>query len=175
MVIPFVNSLESFSLHYYDDVRRFCIEDLSGIFYRCLEHDEPRAELDWLTAEKVIGSKIHIFDFSKKFLVLSAYEELRKVDEDFRDKNNREILDYSEVEFDDRLQTIKENLESFLTNDKYDNIIKVISNLSLDNRRDYQKKFLGRDIWDQCYQPFRRMIQDLEFLGYPDYKKVKFG
>ncbi|MEK6914833.1 MAG: hypothetical protein AABW83_04235 [Nanoarchaeota archaeon] len=173
MKLSSLNDLDNLSTDYYDDVRRFCIEDLSGIFYRCLEHEKPRDKLDWLIAEKYIDRKAPVYDFTKKFLVLSVFEELRKIDANGNFINIVQGLsinsDYSNVS-SEKLENILGFLDNFLTKDIFKSIIK---NLSLDERRAYQKKFLGRDVWDKSYQPFRRMIEDLTYLeihGYNFYE-----
>ena len=36
------------------------------------------------------------------------------------------------------------------------------------------KRFLGRDICDELYQPFRRMLEDVKILNGSKYGKILF-
>ena len=113
---------------HFGEVERFCIEDLAGIFYRCLEHEEPRDETDWLTAERWVDGRLKTTKFTEKYLYFSVYEEFRKLD-----KNLREISSYSSSRLNDiEFFNIKEYITSKMDRDEFE---KIINKLSLEDRR----------------------------------------
>lgn len=161
-------NLYSIACKHFHEVERFCIKDLAGIFNRCLEHEEPRAEVDWLTAERWINKKLRVFDFTEKYLILSVYEELRKMDSGLSQINS----DYSGKISSDELERTKTCIYSNIFLDRFENFV---NSIALNKRKENMKRFLGRDVWDELYQPFRRMLQDTEVLNGSKYGKILFN
>jgi len=159
-------NIENFIPSYVGEVTSFCVEDLAGILYKCVEHPEPRKEVDWRTAESYIknNSIENLENLTRKFLILTSYEELRK---------NRTHLPeivkdiYGKVEDFYELKSIKERI-LFLNNQEFSSLI---NGLDYNQRRAYQKIFLGRDVWDDFYQK----IQDSEILKQNGYTGVVMG
>ena len=164
-------NIENFIPKYLGEVRNFCVENLAGVLYMCVEHDEPRTEIDWLTSEDYIRKfRIGIFeDLTKKFLVLTAYEEFRKETDNFPEIVKDHHWKVSSTEVD----KIKEKIV-FLNNQKFSDLV----NISHEKRKSYQKLFLGRDVWDLFYQ---NMWQDNyknpenNLLKSNGYTKIIFG
>lgn len=150
-----------------NEVERFCVKDLAGIFYRCLEHEEPRAETDWLTAERWTNKKLKVFDFTKKYLVLSVYEKLREIDNGLSEI----ITDHSGKISSDELFKVKDYLDSKIIQERFKSIIDCLDS---NKRQEYKKRFLGRDVWDELYQPFRTMLQEAEVINGAKYGKIVF-
>ena len=65
-----------------EEVRKFCVEDLAGVLYSCVEHcADPRDHIDWFTAEEFINAQTtyaESISTAREFVQLSAYEELRR-------------------------------------------------------------------------------------------------
>lgn len=161
-------NLDSIASKHFHEVKIFCVEDLAGIFYRCLEHEEPRAEADWFSAERWINKKYSVFSFTEKYLTLSVYEELRKIDNELIQINS----DFSGKISSDEVFKVKNYLSSKITKERFESIIDCLDS---NKRQEYKKRFLGRDVWDKLYQPFRKVMQDAEIFNESKYGKVLFG
>lgn len=153
-----------------EDVRKFCWEHLAGILYRCVEHPEPRFDVDGNTARLVVREYADnnpppiLRDLTRKFLLTSAYQEVRKT------KTHMPQLDTHKVVYGGLLSlevlTVHQRL-MFLSDDEFANLI---SEIPPNQRRGYQEQFLGRDVWELFYQ---RLKEERLFLDSKGYGRIK--
>ncbi len=157
-------NIENFIPKYLGEVRDFCVEDLAQVLYDCVKHNEPRTEVDWLTAENYIRNvPIGVFeDLARKFLFLTAYEQFRKETDNFPEIVKDCFGRISPKEFD----KVKEKI-IFLNDQKFSDLI----NLSHEQRKNYQKLFLGRDVFDLFY----KKIKETGTLKSNGYAEIIFG
>jgi hypothetical protein len=151
------------------DVQRFAVEKLARILYECAEHSEPRQITDWITAEKHVNQNIQSVswaDLTKQYLMLTAYEELRKTKPELAPADIRDLVSRSNCSGRE-LSRIGLVLASMQDSE----MDQLIGRLDENQRRTYQERFLGRAIWNEFYQTIRRS----SLLGEMGYSKIRFG
>ncbi len=165
-------NIENFIPKYLWEIRNFCVEDLAGILYSCVEHDEPRENFDWVSAEAWIDKNPvgTLIDLTRKFLFLTGYQKLSE-DGFSLPKIEKDCFSFISS---DEVKRVANKL-SILKDEKFSDLV---DRLGREERRKYQKEFIGRDIWDEFYQ---RMKYDSylntvnNFLKSRGYTKIIFG
>lgn len=165
-------NIENFTPKHLGEIRNFCIEELAGILYRCVEHPEPRKDVDWLTSETWIDQNTAgiLNDLTKKFLFLTCYQELKKDGFSFPETAN----DCFGFVSSDELKRIVNQL-SILKDEK---VSDLIDGLKREERRKYHKELIGRDVWNLFYQNIKQdnyINPENSFLKSKGYTKIIFG
>jgi len=153
-------------------VRRFFVQELAQRLYECTDNPTtPRDKVDWSCADThtdlCLDSQTTL-DLTRKFLVLSAYSELRKTRSDlpfvnFFDIGTSSIFQHrKEVE---RAASVVDRL----SNEEFD---VLFNSVGYDQRQEYMRQFLGRDVWEIGYQTIRRRE---DFLKDHGYTRIRFG
>jgi len=160
---PLVNKMDLRPLveRHVDSVRRFSIEKLANILYDCVEWagQGSRNETDWLTAEEYIdktSNDSQMRQFTRKFLIMAAYEELRKDNPDA---------------YKGAIEHTAQGVLSELPSEQLDSLF---DRITPEKARDYQHLFLGRDIWNAFYQPLRQEHWNANTLKTKGYGKILF-
>lgn len=163
---------DNFVLDYISDVKRYSVEKLAGILASCVEYKGPlpRNMVDWYIAERHINETIGLEDFAgltKEFLILTAYSELKK------SKGLPEInlskITYKLSNQDDYKKEIN-RINEIVNRLSYSEFNDLIRKPNLSQRREYQDRFLGREIWDRGYQTIKK-----DALRNYDYCEIRFG
>jgi len=153
------------------EVRQFCREHLAGILYSCVEHPEPRFDIDGNTAQLAIREYIDngglsiLSGLTTKFLVTSVYQEVRI------SKPHMQELDLDVIVsgglFSPEVLAVSERL-SFLTDSEFESLITCIP---ANQRRTYQEQFLGKDVFQLFY---KRLKYERLFLNSQGYGRINF-
>lgn len=156
----------------YRRVRRFFVEELAQRLYDCVDNpNSPRDKIDWSCADSHVDVCLDTpttLELTRKFLVLTAYSELRKRREGLPYVNFHHITT-SSLPFHRKDVGLAADAVSTLSDDEFDSLL---SSLSHAQKQDYMKLFLGRDVWEIGYQSIRHRTEFLKDVGY---SKVKFG
>jgi len=151
------------------EVKQFCVEHLADILYKCVDHAHPRWDVDGNTAREFIdrdGSNLStISGMTVKFLVTSAYQEVRKTKPHMPELNLKSVV-YGGFLSQEVLNAHQRLM--FLTDGEFSGLV---ANVPQCERRYEQDQFLGRDVWEQFYQ---RIKQDRPFLDSRGYGMIKF-
>jgi hypothetical protein len=135
------------------EVKRFAISNLAEVLYRNVEHDLPRADVDWLTAEIFIDRNLNpeeLYSLTKQYLVLSLYESLRAERPDLPEIGY-DFMVPGYPGYEDNSRTVSSVL-SQLTKDK-------IRSLFLSQKGEEKTRrielILGRHVWE-LYQELKK-------------------
>mgnify|MGYP001577203713 CR=1 FL=1 len=158
---------------YISDVKIYSVEKLAKILSDCVEYAgalPERDKIDWHVSEMHINKTFSLDDFvtlTNEFLILTAYSEFRKKNNLLSDINLVSI-NHKRAFPEKYKEEINRALKSVNTLSHYE-FNKLIKNLDTSQRREYQDRFLGREIWDRGYQT----IQKTDILTRNGYGKVR--
>ncbi len=162
-------SIETLTAQWMPEVKQFCVEHLAGILYKCVDHAPPRWDVDGNTARDFIdknGSNLSVISgMTTKFLVTSAYQEVRKTKPHMPELNLKSVV-YGGL-LSQEVLNVHQRL-MFLTDDEFSGLVTSVPQCE---RRYEQDQFLGRDVWEFFYQTIKR---DRDFLDARGYGMIKF-